>query len=63
MLGLQLEGLTVGALIYGRRCFVSSNLDLVQRAVVLLAGVIRTLLDGTFDTFIDLAHKKILHKF
>ena len=58
MLGLQLEGLTVGALIDGRTCFVGSNLDLVQRAVVLIAGIKRTLLDGTFDTFVDLAHKK-----
>ena len=51
-----LEGLTVSALVFCGIQFMSTHMDGVQGAVVLLTVVELALMNGTLDGFIDLAH-------
>ena len=53
---LALERLTIRALVLGGIQFMSSHMDGVQSAVVLLTIVELALMNGAFDGFIDLAH-------
>ena len=49
------EGLAVGALVLSGICFMGTNQNSVQRAVVLVVTVISTLLNGTFDALVCIA--------
>lgn len=53
---LALERLAVSALVLGGIQFVSSHMNGVQSAVILLTVVELALVNGTLDGFIDLAH-------
>ena len=52
---LSLEGLTVGALIHRRICFVRTNGDAAQAAVILRRAVVLALIYMAFDAVIRLA--------
>ena len=53
------EGHAVGALIHGRIHLVGTNQNLVQGAVVLMAAMVGTLLDGAFDALVCMTVHKI----
>ena len=52
---LLAEGLAVSALVHSGICFVGTNQDTLQRAVVGIAAVVCALLNGAFDTLVCLA--------
>ena len=48
------EGIAIGALHHGGMRFMSSDLNLIQRAVVLVAAMMLALLNGALDGFVGL---------
>ena len=55
------EGLAVSALIHGGICLVGTNQNTVQAAVIFIAAMMRTLLNGAFNALICVTiHRVIL---
>ena len=61
---LLAEGHAVGALVHGGIHLMGANQNLVQGAVVLMAAMVGTLLDGAFDALVCVTvHKKASFEF
>ena len=58
---LLAEGLAVSALVHSGICFVDTNQDTLQRAVVGIITVVGALMNGAFDALVCMAaHKQFL---